>query len=266
MAKQELTEAQIEELLEQQAAEIDPGAAAKLMASETISILDDSQREELNNRSVPYGVNLLSKMFYFGPDSPTEESWEIAGDWVETENGVEISRVEVFPSRRIVMSNGETVERARGSAPRGGLNRDIMRKLGSDAPLKRAILRQKDIEAKHLVELSGGDSDQLPDWGSELVDESRERKAEDEDRGHGFEWWVARADEYLAVVEILGTSYGAQAQLAEQRDDHWKVSDAGIRWRVNRFYEKGLVAGTRSLTGAGPNHPNKKGTHDGKNT
>lgn len=234
------------------------------LVSEAKGFWDASRREGLRRTVAPYGVDLETKTFYFGPEAPAESSWEISGEWAERGGATLIKSISVFPSRRVFSGDGDPELRASGSLPEGGLNRDIMRRLGSDAPIRRAIQRHKDAEADELLALVDDESE-LPDSGAELVEQRRAATVARSRKGKPFDWWVARADEYLTVTEKLGTTYGVQAQLADKsvKVDYWGVEEAGTRWRVKRLREMGLIDDSGPISQPGKNHPRMKEQNDG---
>lgn len=222
----------------------------------------ESRREALSRVTVPYGVDTRTQTFYFGPETPTEESWEVSGEWVEKDGQILISEISVFPSRRISDPGGEFRLRDPESVPDRGLNRDIVRRFGTDAPIRRAIRKQIDAEAARVE--SELDDEHTSEWAADLVERSRAMTARAPGSRQTIEWWVARADEYLAVANALRSTYGVQAQLADDSTgSYWGVGIAGTRWRVKRLREMGLIDDTGPVPTVGPNHPRRKGTNNG---
>jgi hypothetical protein len=229
--------------------------AAASMIAEANAAIEESEREfRLLRATMPYGVMFEPNTFYFGPDTPDETSWEIAGEWAYREDDtVAITSISIFPSRTIVDRDGSRRRRAAGSVPGRGLDREHLRKVGVGS-VRREIERQLKIQARRLAE-ADAQGVKLGPWAFKMI-AAGERASERPGRkrsGKPAAWWVERADEYLAAAEEVGSRYGAQAHLEES--EVWKVSTAGIRWRVRRLHEMGLIEDAGSKPRRGPNHP-----------
>ncbi len=233
----------------------DPKRFAAEASGETRRQLDSSLKEALRKSDVPYGVHLETQTFYFGPEEPSEDAWEIMGDWVETESGPAIARFELLASRQVLV-DGKTQTRTEGSVPGTGIDRDLLRKYGSKPQILKAITRAKKNAGAWLQTHSDPEQD-LPPWGQILVQENEKARDARPAKGKPFDWWVDRADEYLVVAANLGTKYGVQAQLADRdaREDFWGVGIPGTRWRVRRLREMELIDDTGPIPRPGENHP-----------
>ena len=214
---------------------LDTDAVAAEFKAQMQRGLDVGFRDLRRQLITPFGVALKERMFYFGPVTPSERSWEIAGEWVDSDEGPIISKLELFPSRRITGPDGTIRPRPEESVPEGGLDRDIIRSLGSRPKIRKAILEAKAREAKKLEGLN--------------------RTA----RGKSLEWWINRADKYLTVAENVGT-YGVQKRLASpsQKDDYWGVGKAGTRYRVEKLRQMELLDLSEPFPRPGRNHPRWK--------
>lgn len=209
----------------------------------------------LRKADVPYGVDLTTETFYFGPEEPSEDAWEIMGDWVETESGPTLARFELLASRQVLV-DGKTQTRPEGSVPGTGIDRDLLRKYGSKPQILKAITRaKKDFEAS--LQTDSDPEQDLPSWVQTLIQENEKARDAQPAKGKPFHWWVHRADEYLVVAANLGTKYGVQAQLADRDagQDFWGVGIPGTRWRVRRLREMGLIDDTGPIPRPGENHP-----------
>lgn len=239
----------------------DPGEipSKEELIAEQRARMDAAARQAWMSAPSPFGVFLELRIFYFGRETPGESSWEVSGEWVEEGDEILIKKMSVFPSRRVFDSDGNVSYRDPDSVPEGGLNRDIMRRLGSDARIRRVIKRQDKSEAKFLKR------EITPE--TEVTDWMRDRISQDQPgpMSKPFEWWVARADEYLAMASKLGTTYGAQAQLADAsaREDYWGTGIPGTRWRMKRIRDMGLIDEDAPLPRPGPNHPRRKEKENG---
>ena len=239
----------------------DSKAWAREETAKTLAGLSDSLRTHLRDVVDPYGVNLETQSFYFGSERPTESSWEMAGDWIDTDEGPVISRLEVFPSRQVFVGD-ELIRREEDSVPDGGLDRDLLRSFGSASKIRSAIRREKDAAEKWLMD--HGTEDELPSWGSDLVQENRRQREASSHRGNTLEWWVARADEYLVVAGKLRTKYGVQEQLADDTTiDYWGVPIAGTRYRVRKLRELGLIDDSGPIPIPGRENPRMKENKNG---
>lgn len=221
------------------------------------------RKDQRRSRKVPYSVHVGTETFYFGPQAPTENSWEIQGDWIKTDEGaIEITRIEIFPSRRVVGPEGELIDRPAETTPRGGLNRDLLRSLGTDGRIRKAIARELKVAGEDLRRRAEGGRISDPDWLKEEWESSWDRLLDKARRGEGVDWWVKRADQYIEAARQFRTSRGVRVHLAgDCADDcnlYWGVPEYGTRDRIERLREYGLVDESRHLPAPGQNHPKHK--------